>query len=42
MDGFENDYTSIFGIFDGHGGNEVSKFLSEKMPNVNIDIKVDA
>jgi serine/threonine protein phosphatase PrpC len=30
---------NLFGIYDGHGGNEVSKFLEKKVPKIYLDKK---
>ena len=30
-----NDYkTSLFGIFDGHGGNDVVKYIKDRIPEI--------
>ena len=32
---FTNDYkTSLFGIFDGHGGNDVVKYIKDRIPEI--------
>ena len=36
-DNFNGDGSGLFGIFDGHGGSQVSEFSSETIPNVSQD-----
>ena len=34
IDNFNNDGSGLFGIFDGHGGSQVSEYCSQVIPNV--------
>jgi serine/threonine protein phosphatase PrpC len=36
IDNFNGDGSGLFGIFDGHGGNQVSEYSSQVIPNVDI------